>query len=161
MTTFFNDITHTLNFLPVFFLFFFFSLIVECMQGERTTDSSVGWLNYNKSGRIYTAKCRCMEEKKKRRRRRRRAFDHATTTNPERRKGKKKKNTIERKRERREYKADFLLEGFISVFLSLLLDGDSSSFFVAVIVVVENLFAFELSTSVHTRYQSSHSLNFK
>jgi hypothetical protein len=35
------------------------------MQGERTTDSSVGWLNYNKSGRIYTAKCRCMEEKKK------------------------------------------------------------------------------------------------
>jgi hypothetical protein len=38
--------------------------MVESVQDERTTDSSVGWLNYNKSGRIYAAKCRCMEEKK-------------------------------------------------------------------------------------------------
>jgi hypothetical protein len=41
----------------------------ENVQDERTTDSSVGWLNYNKNGRIYAAKCRCMEEKKRRRRR--------------------------------------------------------------------------------------------
>ncbi len=70
--------------------------MVESVQEERTTDSSVGWLNYNKSGRIYAAKCRCMEEKKKKKKKRR-AFDRATTTNPERR---KKKNTIERKREK-------------------------------------------------------------
>jgi len=70
MTTFLDEITRTLNFLPVFFLSFF-SLIVECMQDERErereNDSSVGWLNYNKSGRAYTAKCRCMEKKKRRR----------------------------------------------------------------------------------------------
>jgi hypothetical protein len=42
--------------------------MLESVQVERTTDSSVGWLNYNKSGRVYAAKCRCMEEKKRRRR---------------------------------------------------------------------------------------------
>jgi len=74
MTTFLDQIARTLNFLPVFFLsfflilslsfFFFLSIMLESVQEERTTDSSVGWLNYNKSGRIYAAKCRCMEEKK-------------------------------------------------------------------------------------------------
>jgi hypothetical protein len=39
-------------------------MVESVLQDERTTDSSVGWLNYNKSGRIYAAKCRCMEEKK-------------------------------------------------------------------------------------------------
>jgi len=68
MTTFLDEIARTLNFLPIFFLSFFPSLSLyfmgENVQDERTTDSSVGWLNYNKNGRIYAAKCRCMEEKK-------------------------------------------------------------------------------------------------
>lgn len=84
MTTFLDEIARILNFLPVlflalsllFFLFlplsraralrlFFFSVMVESVcEEERRTDSSVGWLNYNKNGRICAAKCRCMEEKK-------------------------------------------------------------------------------------------------
>ncbi len=85
---------------------------------KEQTDSSVEWLNYNTSGlHIY------------RRERKRRAFDDdATTTNLPR---EKKKEHDREKKKKIKKKGDFLRERFISVFLSLLLNGDSSSFFIS------------------------------
>jgi ribose 1,5-bisphosphokinase PhnN len=41
--------------------------MVKSVQEKRTTDSSVEWLNYNKTGRIYIcSKMSCTEEKKRR-----------------------------------------------------------------------------------------------
>ncbi len=58
--------------------------------------------------------------------RKRRAFDHTTTTNhPER----EKEHDREKKEKEENKKQTFLREGYISVFLSLLLNGDSSSIF--------------------------------
>jgi hypothetical protein len=53
----------------------------ENVQDERTTDSSVGWLNYNKNGPHICSKMSLYEgEKKTKKKKKKRAFDRATTT---------------------------------------------------------------------------------
>ena len=76
MTTFLDEITHTLNF------FHREVYVRRAREKERETDSLVGWVNYNKSGShgkmsLYRGE---EEEEEKKERRKRRAFDHAPST---------------------------------------------------------------------------------
>lgn len=152
-STYSRFLAHILScffFLSRFFsLCFFFSfVIVESVQDERTTDSSVGWLNCNKSGRTYTAKCRCMEEKKEKEEE---SFWSCYNDKPR----KKKKEHDREKKRKKERIESRLFGGFISVFLSLL-DGDSSYWLLLPSSFTsKDLFVFEFSLStLHANNQA-------